>query len=602
MITETTERPATAEERYNLSKKEFEAAYTAEIDYLNQRLKAVENDEEVIDIITNLESTNMTYTMLCFSLPYYQKYFEWEITAFTPPFVQPDELEQAISVMDRGLEDSAVQAYINLKYKDDAQYIKTILNCVDTPPKATKPLTEKEKKLFTIYLEQVFKPAFLDFLENVKQNKYRPFKDILEELKELLPIFQEVRNNINHKAEILKAEIYRSKNDLTALIMQYAEKSGFLDKLSSKTEGKKKPADTVATPFEISPYSLVLSNQFARNVMLMNTSRPLEKKSLLDSSVQIFAPKLREEGIDGITQIAIDTEQLGDITATWGTTEKRLLAMYNEAICKDGAKTREVVINVNDYMKRCNLSVSNKKETVKELKKAIDRMHYTSLIFEDGESKANFALFEATAYHNGNIFIKGTDIFVTAMTGGKGGRNVMHLPAEYYTCKGKNAVSAMNVIQTLCYHQGNYNNVKRSMMFENRQNEHYKISSLLKKTEITTIEKVRETRQSWKSKIKEPLEAILNDFPGANNWGYIINGKPRLPEELPQDITYEKWENLTIQYNIENFPNERVIQGIEAKEAKREEARQILADQAAVAREREQKRKSRKKKAATSNS
>ncbi len=602
MITEITERPATAEERYNLSKKEFEAAYTAEIDYLNQRLKAVENDEEVIDIITNLENTNMTYTMLCFSLPYYQKYFEWEITAFTPPFVQPDELEQAISVMDRGLEDSAVQAYINLKYKDDAQYIKTILNCVDTPPKATKPLTEKEKKLFTIYLEQVFKPAFLDFLENVKQNKYRPFKDILEELKELLPIFQEVRNNINHKAEILKAEIYRSKNDLTALIMQYAEKSGFLDKLSSKTEGKKKPADTVATPFEISPYSLVLSNQFARSAMLMNTSRPLEKKSLLDSSVQIFAPKLREEGIDGITQIAIDTEQLGDITATWGTTEKRLLAMYNEAICKDGAKTREVVININDYMKRCNLSVSNKKETVKELKKAIDRMHYTSLIFEDGESKANFALFEATAYHNGNVLIKGTDMFVAFMTRGKGGRNVMHLPAEYYTCKGKNAVSAMNVIQTLCYHQGNYNNVKRSMMFGNRQNEHYKISSLLKKTEIITIEKVRETRQSWKSKIKEPLEAILNDFPGETNWNYIINGKTRLPEELPQDITYEKWENLTIQYNIENFPNERVIQGIEAKEAKREEARQILADQAAVAREREQKRKSRKKKAVASNS
>lgn len=602
MITATKERPTAAEERYNLSKKGFEAAYTAEIDYLNQRLKAVENDEEVIDIITNLENTNMTYTMLCFSLPYYQKYYEWEITDFVPPFVQPDELEQAISVMDRGLEDSAVQAYIQLKYKDDAQYIKTILNCVDTPPKATKPLTKKEKKLFTIYLEQVFKPAFLDFLENVKQNKYRPFKDILEELKELLPIFQEARNSINHKAEILKAEIYRSKNDLTALIMQYAEKSGFLDKLSSKTEGKKKPADTVATPFEISPYSLVLSNQFARSAMLMNTSRPLEKKSLLDSSVQIFAPKLREEGIDGITQIAIDTEQLGDITATWGTTEKRLLAMYNEAICKDGAKTREVVININDYMKRCSLSVSNKKETVKELKKAIDRMFYTSVIFEDGESKANFALFEATAYHNGNVLIKGTDMFVAFMTRGKGGRNVMHLPAEYYTCKGKNAVSAMNVIQALCYHQGNYNNVKRSMMFENRQNEHYKISSLLEKTEIITIEKVRETRQSWKSKIKEPLEAILNDFPGATNWSYIINGKPRLPEELPQDITYEKWENLTIQYNIENFPNERVIQGIEAKEAKREEARQILADQAAVAREREQKRKSRKKKAVASNS
>ena len=173
----------------------------------------------------------------------------------------------------------------------------------------------------------------------------------------------------------------------------------------------------------------------------------------------------------------------------------------------------------------------------------------------------------------------------------------MHLPAEYYTCKGKNAVSAMNVIQALCYHQGNYNNVIRSMMYENHQSEHYKVSSLLKKTEITTIEKVRATQQSWKSKIKEPLEAILNDFPGVPNWGYIINDKLKLPEDLPPDLTYEEWENLTIQYNIENFPNERVIQGIETKKAKKEEARQILSDKAAVARAEE--RKARKKKAAS---
>ena len=89
----------------------------------------------------------------------------------------------------------------------------------------------------------------------------------------------------------------------------------------------------------------------------------------------------------------------------------------------------------------------------------------------------------------------------------------------------------------------------------------------------------------------------MNSFPGKNNWGYIINDKLKLPEDLPPDLTYEEWEDLTIQYNIENFPNERVIQGIETKKAKKEEARQILSDKAAVARAEE--RKARKKKAAS---
>ena len=595
MITE--ERTKTPEEMYEECRQLS----------INANISLVEETRKIMSKFYNTqlyskeieETEKNSNDALCFaysSFPYLKILFKWEYENFPREDLR------------------LFPNYFNFLYQYEEDvikiYLRTINACTSiitnydgTPEQAERPLTAKERKLFDFFLKEVLKPATESLINGIKNGNYRTLKEISKDRDTML--LESV--DIQKQTEI-NSEIDRPSRDLFVYLNVYSIDSHFEKaiieafKSNVKPKSKKKQPDAVATPFEISPYSLVLSNQFARSAMLMNTSRPLEKKSLLDSSVQIFAPKLREEGIDGITQIAIDTEQLGDITATWGTTEKRLLAMYNEAICKDGAKTREVVININDYMKRCSLSVSNKKETVKELKKAIDRMHYTSLIFEDGESKANFALFEATAYHNGNIFIKGTDMFVTAMTGGKGGRNVMHLPAEYYTCKGKNAVSAMNVIQTLCYHQGNYNNVKRSMMFENRQNEHYKISSLLKKTEIITIEKVRETRQSWKSKIKEPLEAILNDFPGVNNWGYIINGKPRLPEELPQDITYEKWENLTIQYNIENFPNERVIQGIEAKEAKREEARQILADQAAVAREREQKRKSRKKKAATSNS
>ena len=591
MITE--ERTKTPEEMYEECRQLSINANIALVEEARKIMSKFYNKQLYSKEIEETEKNSND--ALCFaysSFPYLKILFKWEYENFPREDLR------------------LFPNYFNFLYQYEEDvikiYLRTINACTSiitnydgTPEQAERPLTAKERKLFDFFLKEVLKPATESLINGIKNGNYRTLKEISKDRDTMLLKSVDIQ-----KQTEINSEIDRPSRDLFVYLNVYSIDSHFEKaiieafKSNVKPKGKKKQPDAVATPFEISPYSLVLSNQFARSAMLMNTSRPLEKKSLLDSSVQIFAPKLREEGIDGITQIAIDTEQLGDITATWGTTEKRLFAMYNEAICRGGEEAQEIVININDYMKRCNLSDSNKKETVKELKKAIDRMFYTSVRFEDDKgSKANFALFETTAYHNGNIFIKGTDRLVSAMTGGKGGRNVMHLPAEYYTCKGKNAVSAMNVIQALCYHQGNYNNVIRSMMYENHQSEHYKVSSLLKKTEITTIEKVRATQQSWKSKIKEPLEAILNDFPGVPNWGYIINDKLRLPEELPPDLTYEEWENLTIQYNIENFPNERVIQGIEIKKAKKEEARQILSDKAAVARAEE--RKARKKKAAS---
>lgn len=604
MITATEKRP-TAAELMQKHRQDVLAKYTELLEDIDRRRGSEMTELKQMDILGAKE--NLTFNYFC--LPYYGEYLAWKCKNF------PYANAEFSKVTSFDLDDHIIFTYIFSVFGQGiAPKLMEIYG--EHPEQAEKPLTDGETEFFKSYLEDVVNPSLTELIENIRAGKYRTLNEIDEEIAAAFKNvkFREIitsQEQWNRYNSFLQEQC-KPRNDLAEIIVKYAELCGIsakLRKLHTKIEpenkpkpkSKKKQSDAVVTPFEISPYSLVLSNQFARSAMLMNTSRPLEKESLLDSSVQVFAPKLREEGIDGITQIAIDTEHLGDITATWGTAEKRLFAMYNEAICKGGAETREIVININDYMKRCNLSVSNKKETVKELKKAIDRMFYTSVRFEDDKgSKANFALFETTAYHNGNIFIKGTDRLVTAMTGGKGGRNVMHLPAEYYTCKGKNAVSAMNVIQALCYHQGNYNNVIRSMKYENRQNEHYKISSLLRKTEIATIEKVRETQQSWKSKIKEPLESILNDFLGVKNWEYIINDKLVYSDELPPGITYEEWEDLTIRYNIENFPNEQVIQGIETKKAKKEEARQILADKAAVARERE--RKSNKKKAAASNS
>ena len=247
-------------------------------------------------------------------------------------------------------------------------------------------------------------------------------------------------------------------------------------------------------------------------------------------------------------------------------------------------------MSLEDFIKKCDLSISNKKETRKVIKNALIAMGSTSIVTKVGVVN----LFQSATISNGIINIFGADAFANSLAE----RNQsMFLPPEYFTCKGKNAISSMNVIQTLCFNYGNYDNVNASELHSNHRNEKITVKSLLSHTDIITIEEVRKQGTAWKQKIKSPLENILNYFPGIDCWSYIDGkGNQMLPERLPDSISYEEWEHLVIQYNIETFPIDTVKEAIATKRGKADESRRILSDKAAIARDRSEQRKERKNK------
>ena len=474
-------------------------------------------------------------------------------------------------------------------------------------------ISAADKKYFSNYFNLCYKPAVDDFvvkcnslrkqaeiyadihnfmdnafegstedIQKVNLNKLAPdkLKNLLYELNEGMQLFFECINNT-----------HAMHDDLSCIFEEYA--ITLENYIANK--GKNETTEYNADLGYNTGYSRVFSNNFASSVMNMYTSSEIkDDKSLLSNAEKRYNPQRRGSGSGAVNEIIVHAIENDCFMANWGTTEKRLFALYNEFICKSGSnRNSPFVMRLDDFMKKCDLSASNKKDTRKSVKNSLITMGSTSIITQIGVVN----LFQSATISNGIIRIMGTDDLVENLAE----RNQsMFLPPEYFTCKGKNAVSAMNVIQTLCYNYGNYNNVNASEVHKNHRNEKITVKSLLSHTDIITIEEVRKQETAWKQKIKSPLEKLLDNFPGPDCWGYLDNkGNKILPERLPSDISYEEWEHLVIQYFIESFPIDTIKQAIATKKEKFDESRAILSDKAAIARDRSERRQEKKNKEET---
>ena len=573
MITATEKRP-TAAELMQKKRQDVLAEYDNHIsDIKNGRFDFNEETKQS-EIELAAESLAFHY----FSFPYFEKCITWKCKTF------PNVDETLRVVLPIDLTDDIVFTYIFSAFGNDIsgevfqQYSKH-------PEQAEKPLTDREKELFTSYLEDVVKPALSEISEDIRAGKYRTLSEIEEEMINTFPEtkFRDILSN-KEKWEIYMGflnEQYRPRKDFYGILVKYAKFSGFSDKLHKKE------------------YTRVFSNPLALSVMNMYTSEEIRDNktvNLLDDvPKKKYKPGRRDDYKGIITEIVIGAIDSGKITACWGATEKRIFALYNEFICKSGSNLNSpFVITLDDYIKKCGLSssASAKKETRKNVKNALFSLLHTSISnTENPKLYAGVNLFQTAVISNNIIYIMGSYPLVEALSEKN---QTMFLPPEYFTYKGKDAVSFMNIVQTLCYNYGNYNNVNAADKFKNHRNEKISVKSLLASTDIVTIKEIEKRRISWKQKIKEPLEAKLNTFPGADSWNYMYKDKPITAENLPNTLTYSEWEQLIIRYNIDSFPLETVTEAIAKKKARVQQKLQIQADQAAIARDRTEQRQERK--------
>ena len=586
MITATKERP-TAAELIQKHRQEVFTRYKEFIEDIDRRLgNRVASREEEMEIATD----NLIFNYFCF--PYFEMCITWKCDNF------PSADVEYSAVTPFNLTDEIVFPYV---FSVFGQNISTELSkeYTEHPEQAEKPLTDGEKELFAFYLENVVKPVLTEIIGDIRAGKYRTLNEIEEEIIKTFPntkikdiIADKEKCNIFNSISNVQ---YRPRNDFHDIMVKYAKSSGFSDRI------RKGKITTIPEPPEYIPgdYTRVFSNPLALSVMNMYTSEEIrgnKSVNLLDDvPKKTYKPRRRDDHKGIITEIVIEAIEGGKITACWGATEKRIFALYNEFICKSGSNLNSpFVITLDDYIKKCGLSssASAKKETRKNVKNALFSLLHTSI--SNTENKKLYVgvnLFQTAVLSNNTIFIMGSYPLVEALSEKN---QTMFLPPEYFTYKGKDAVSFMNIVQTLCYNYGNYNNVNAADKFKNHRNEKISVKSLLASTDIVTIKEIEKRRISWKQKIKEPLEAKLNTFPGADSWNYMYNDKPTTPENLPNTLTYSEWEQLVIRYNIDSFPLETVTEAIAKKKERVQQKLQIQADQAAIARDRSEQRQERK--------
>lgn len=580
MITETEERP-TAAELIQKHRQEVFTRYKEFIEDIDRRLgNRVASREEEMEIATD----NLIFNYFCF--PYFEMCITWKCDNF------PSADVEYSAVTPFNLTDEIVFPYV---FSVFGQNISTELSkeYTEHPEQAEKPLTDGEKELFAFYLEDVVKPVLTEIIGDIRAGKYRTLNEIEEEIIKTFPntkikdiIADKEKCNIFNSISNVQ---YRPRNDFHDIMVKYAKSSGFSDRI------RKGKITTIPEPPEYIPgdYTRVFSNPLARSIMNMYTSEEIQdnKADLLDTKKR-YRPGRRDDFTSEVVEIVVKALESGKFTACWGTTEKRLFALYNEFICKSGSNADvPFVLSLDDYIKKCGLSssASGKKETQKVIKNALYSMATTHILTPNANTAIN--LFQYTHISKGKIYIMGTNLLIEAISEKN---QSMFLPPEYFTYKGKNAVSFMNVVQALCFNYGYCNNINHAEKFKSHRNEKISVRTLLSSTDIITIEEVKKQEASWRTKIKTALETILDTFLKPYSWSYIYKGKPTVAEDLPNTLTYSEWEQLVIRYHVEAFPMDTVTQAIATKREKAVQRKQIQADKATIARDRIEQRQEKK--------
>ena len=115
-----------------------------------------------------------------FSFPYLEKYIEWDFEAFAAPVLTADDISNIGEFLNFRPRIEAIDVYIYSVF--DKEFWDNLgSKYIDCPEKAEIPLSENELEIFTFYLDNIFKPAFLDIIKAMRDNKYRSLEIIHKE-------------------------------------------------------------------------------------------------------------------------------------------------------------------------------------------------------------------------------------------------------------------------------------------------------------------------------------------------------------------------------------------------------------------------------------
>lgn len=113
--------------------------------------------------------------------------------------------------------------------------------------------------------------------------------------------------------------------------------------------------------------------------------------------------------------------------------------------------------------------------------------------------------------------------------------------------------NSYNIGLKMSEHYSNYNNQIRGTA------QLLKVETLLRYTDLPTIETIREQRTSWEARIKEPLEKaldILTECGLLEDWRYSLKKGAELSDDQLEELTnYRTWAEKLIWFKLRNAPD-----------------------------------------------
>lgn len=385
--------------------------------------------------------------------------------------------------------------------------------------------------------------------ELYEQSKVKQLEDLNNFSKEdqrLLELIEQLKTPYDHCFDFL---LYEMNVYIKALYQidkeEFVEEIEKLIKNKAKSWGYKEESNR--------KFNFITKGQEVPKIYYNNMSRGVALLSDKSFSKDIIA----DTSMQNVEEIEYVIENYSQLVGKIGVNTDKLLDagimelgnINSPEDVKKGKIKCEVTFSLEDYALLLGKDIE-KKDTLKVLRRSIkpDLDILSSLKItamsqgKKGQDYVRISILTKDSIKGNVVTMKFSEEFALALLSSG---QMYRYPKSLYAISAREP-NVRRLGKKISMHESNYNNIYSNT------NRILSVDTLLKNTDLPTIEEVRSTRTSWEQRIKEPFEKALD---GVVNYGIIKDWEYCWPKSVPlteQEAysidNYEAFSKLYIKY------------------------------------------------------
>ena len=243
------------------------------------------------------------------------------------------------------------------------------------------------------------------------------------------------------------------------------------------------------------------------------TNNKIHHGKITEALAMVDKSNVKVDRITGVAEYVSDgvTINLPPKAAVKVITHKLLMFAIMKFTFLNGNKTishQAITFTVKEFLKKCGINVDNKPSVDKgraEIKKSLSVLKGIKVTIREGEDKylfkeADLKLIDAkSGVKNGMVYVYFTDAFAKYLIT----RPIAEYPLSLFRCDGKKH-NAYRIGYKIALHSSNANNKRVGTANT------LKVVTMLNNVCMPKYSDLKNSRQSWRYKIKQNLENALN--------------------------------------------------------------------------------------------